>query len=184
LIGNDLLLAAPRLDALKAMLAAVAKTAPSMADDKDLTALVTATKVGLASGLFVSGDSVVAKPGPVKTILAGITYGPAVAPTEATPVTASSRQTTSADLAKMELTLLLNDGADATALSKSIDAGLKSGKSVVTNSPYADYFSDWKIALVSNAPIVTVELSFAADHAPATWSKFVYNRDLGFLSGK
>jgi hypothetical protein len=183
LLGNDVLLAAPRLDALKAMLAAVAKTAPSMAADKDLSALVNATKVGLASCLFVSGDSVSMKPGPVKTILGGISFGPAIAPDAATPVSASSRQSTSADLAKMELTLLLNNAADSKALAASIDAGLKTGTSSVTNAPYADYFSDWKIALVANAPIVTVELTFAAGHAPASWSKFIYSRDLGFLSG-
>jgi hypothetical protein len=184
LLGDNVLLAAPRLDALKAMLAAAAKTGPSMAADKDLGALVTGTTAGLASGMFVSGDSVTMEPTPVKTILAGITYGAAVPPDQATPVTASSRQTDGVDLAKMELTLLLNDSADAKTFSKSIDAGLKTGISVITNSSYADYFSDWKIALVSNTPIVAVELTFAADHAPATWSKFVYNRDLGFLSGK
>ena len=125
LLGSDVLLAAPRLDALKAMLAAVAKTAPSMAADKDLSALVNATSVGLASCLFVSGDSVAAKSGPVKTVLAGISFGPAVAPDAATPVSASSRQSATADLAKMELTLLLNSAAGPKALATSIDAGSK-----------------------------------------------------------
>lgn len=179
-IGTDVLLAAPRLDALKAMLDTVASKRPSMAANADLAALVKATTVDLASGLFVSGDSVAGAATPVKTVLAGITFGAAVPPEASTPVSAFARQSTVA-LAKMELTALTARKTDAVALSKSIDSGLRTKKSQVTQEPYTDFFSDWKIGLFEDDAIVTVELTFASGHAPASWSQFISQRDLGFL---
>jgi len=111
--------------------------------------------------------------------IAGVNFGlgsPAGGPT-------SSSGKPAASPAKWELTLLTKTASDAQALAKSIDLGLQTGVMLNSRKPYHEVISDWKIAVDSKNPIVTAELTFAADTPPGVWRNLIAQRDLGFLAG-
>ena len=177
LIGNDTLLAAPRLDALEAMLDAIAGNQPSAAADKAIAALLNGIRNPLASCIIASGDSVVEKPGDIEMVFGGVTFGASVAP-ESTP---SSSNRNYPDAVKWDLAVLMKSETSAKTLFDSLDSNLKTGKSLATKQPYTDFFSDWKIDLLSSTSIVTVEFTFVPGRSAGIWVRFFYQRDLGFL---
>ena len=177
-VGDRLLLAATRLDALDAMLETIAGKRPSMASDGEMLALLRGVPNPLASCLILTGDAVLLNPRDVKLLLAGVTYGAAGAPRHPPAAPGGERPSH----AKWDLAVLTTSEASAAALAAAIPANLRSGRSLATQAPLTDYFSDWTVEALSNEPIVTVEITFAPDRDASLWLRFVSQRDLGFLS--
>jgi hypothetical protein len=176
LMGTETLIGAPRLDALQAILTTISGKATPVAANAEIDALVEAAPVELGGCLLLSGDSISGAI-PIKMALSGVTLGPETAPEGP----GSSGQP--AKVAKWEWVLLTGSPADAAALGASIEAGLKSGVSSVTNRPYTAFFATWTVGTDAKSPMATLELKFAPGLRASGWKSFIANRDLGFLTG-
>lgn len=76
-------------------------------------------------------------------------------------------------------TLLMASEEDAETAVSVIEERLETGESVATQEPWSEIFSDWTVAAVANAPVVTVELE---TERPALWFNLIFQRDTGFLA--
>jgi hypothetical protein len=177
LIDDETMLAAPRLDALRAMLGAASGSASPVAANDDIQSLATAIPVELVTALLLTGEGI-GPNNPAKLALTGLTAG---------SVTASEGPASSghaaARLAKWEWALLTASPSEADAFAKSIDAGIKNGKSAANQQPYAEFFESWTAAPVADSPIVRLEIEFPSGIMAQRWQQMIYRRDLGFLSG-
>lgn len=177
LLDDGTMLAAPRLDALQAMLGDRAGSASPVAANDDIQSLATAIPIELVTALLLNNEGI-APSSPAKLALTGLTAG---------SVTASEGPTSSghaaARLAKWEWAMLTGSPSEATAFAKTIDAGIKNGKSVANQQPYTDFFKSWTAEPVADSPIVLLEIEFPSGIMAQRWQQMIYRRDVGFLSG-
>jgi hypothetical protein len=171
------LLAAPRLDALRAMLGAVSGGATPVATNDALQSLATAIPAELVTALILNNEGI-GPSSPAKLAVTGLTAG-AVMSSEGP----ASSGHAAARLAKWEWALLTGSSSEAAAFAKSIDAGIKTGTSSASRQPYTDFFKSWTAEPVANSPIVRLEIEFPSGVMAQRWQQMVYRRDLGFLSG-
>lgn len=173
LIGGRTMIATRKLDLLQEVLATQAGTASPAAAESDLTEVLGATSENLASALLLTGEGIGSST--VKLALTGVTPGSAL------PLNGPAASGVTEKRAKWEWTLLTGSSSEAAALATSIDAKLKTGKSVRVGRKFSDLFASWKTRAAGS--IVTLEIEFSSTTVGNLWTQMIYARDVAFLAG-
>jgi hypothetical protein len=203
ILPDGTLVYSPTLDGMRTLIAIAQGKAPSLGDRVDVAALVGAIEKPLASALLMTGAALqwapmlgldvigtpeadalrtqvaeVAKMPPIATALLGITPGgPIQHPLDETP-------TPRPDLpaAQFEIAILLPNAAAAQTAAQVIEERLQTMVSLYSLRPLTDYFASWDSRVLSDAPVVVLELTFAPETSPNLWVQMIARRDLPFLA--
>lgn len=84
--------------------------------------------------------------------------------------------------AAVVIALLTTEAVAAGEAVDVIDARLGALSSLVTRTPFAEMFAEWRVAAVPDAPVVTVELTVAPGFSPRLWVDLLVRRDVPFVA--
>lgn len=194
---------------LRAVLAVVAGTWPSLADRPAVATLLAAAPPDLVSATLVDGTALQGTapidafanptppdPGTVMTAVAalrqmppvgmaliGVTAGgPPRSPGAAssTPMPAAPGQPRS----RVWLALLMANQAAAATAAPIVLERLETGRSAATGEPFATYFpaAERQVRTLAQQPVLVVDLGLSDDTPPNLWYNMYARRDLGFVA--
>lgn len=202
---------APSRTGLRAVLDVVAGRAASLAEAPSVAAVLATAPPDLASGMLLRGDAlaavdpidaiVMATPGdleavateiaaemterarmpPVLLAAIGTTVG---GPLPAGAAASGAAENEAVPTGRLWGALLMAGDRDADAAVPVIQGRLETGRSSVTDEPYARWLpaEERRVSIVAGAPIVLLDLGLGKDAPPGLWMRLYAARDLGFVA--
>jgi hypothetical protein len=183
------------------VLAVEAGDAPSLAEREDVATLLEEVPDNLVSAVLVEGEALRSSPPvsaspdiaatitaeaerlePVELALIGITAGGPVLSSSDDEDAAMPTPPAEQAGARFVAVLLMEDEEAAEAAPEVIEERLETGQSLAVERPYSDFFTDWSVEAVPDAPVVVVEAAFNEQAHAGVWLQMLYRRDLGFLA--